>query len=616
MKITIIVSMLLGLGCFGCSSSAEITYLSTVETSPRGAPLVVSPGIDSVVAMWAQQQAQDTSFVTIEEEEQAAAYKQEGIRLATAADSLWRIFKINPDSAYHVSREDSIKAIKRFNEGARTLNAYAQLDSTQVEEARALLARAQQQLEAALVSNPSDSSTRQWLARVYYDQGRWFSQEGRYLACIDMLERLTYLRRGEHIYLRDLGECQYAAMQWSAMLETFRKAEEVLLDATYEGLAAQDSAHLFLYVYRQAEAHTRRYDADAAINHFKRAKQLARTSQNQAVAQSYIDWILWDEGNIKNVMARDSLREVAPDDPKGAARGYEALLAAVTKKQAKHEVAWRLALVENMLGQFEQAVRRLREVIIETPTQPEDLPTFEIGDALRLVQALAGDDFAVQVAAAETLNAADPEVVDGLLPVLRRPDGVSAQRLAERLEQTGTSRPEVARAVRGLGNEAPAARLRAADALCLATHSLPLDQLYYVPGKNLRITLYGVPQDPAYGRYFEDYATLLFNLGQSYLDTDRQKALVHFMQASTVPSLIRTDAFYEIAQLLRNNTRSALSFTWLALRDFTRLTPQQRAHLQLDTNRQQELYFALSQHFRNLGAFDCGRSYYEHAQAF
>ncbi len=125
-----------------------------------------------------------------------------------------------------------------------------------------------------------------------------------------------------------------------------------------------------------------------------------------------------------------------------------------------------------------------------------------------------------------------------------------------------------------------------------------------------------MPQDPAYQRYFEDYAALLFNMGQSYLDEDRQKALVYFMQASTVPSLSRTDAFFEIARLLQNNTRSALSFTRLALQEFVRLTPQERERAQLSPTREQELYFELSQHFRNLGAFDCARSYYEQWQAF
>lgn len=617
MKTAIIFSMLLSLWCLGCSSGPEIAVPPPVMSDTRvTAPLVVPSGVDSVVARWGQHQARDTSFVTIDREEQAATFKQEGIQLATAGDSLWQMLNMNPDSAYVVTRQDSIEAIERFNEGAGTIQTYAELDTTQAERAEALLARAQLQFEASLKLNPFDSGTRQWLGRVYLNQGQRFRQEGRYFACAKVLERLTCLQPGEHVYWRDLGNCQYAAKQWEAVLETFRKAEEVLRKTSYDGSTAADSAKLFLYVYRQAEAHTRLYEADAAIAHFERAKGLARSPKNRDAAQSYIDWIRWDDGNIKNVETLDSLRAVVPDDPEGAQQGYQALLAAVSAPRAKDEVAWRLALVENILGEYKQAVKWLLPVVAEAPTLPEDRPLFSTNDAGELIQALTQDDLDAQLAAAEALKAVDPVAVDSLLSVLRRKDPASARRLAEYLERTGTSRPAVVRIVRGLGNEAPAQRQRAADALCLVAHSLPRDQLYYVPGENLQIPWYGVPQDPAYQRYFEDYAALLFNMGQSYLDKNRQKALVNFMQASTVPSLSRTDAFFEIARLLQNNTRSALSFTRLALQEFVRLTPQERERAQLSPTREQELYFELSQHFRNLGAFDCARSYYEHWQAF
>ena len=88
----------------------------------------------------------------------------------------------------------------------------------------------------------------------------------------------------------------------------------------------------------------------------------------------------------------------------------------------------------------------------------------------------------------------------------------------------------------------------------------------------------GTPTDEVYERYFDDFGTLLINLGRSFRveQRDRRTSLKYFTQATTFPWTGRAVAHLESATLLQGNVEAALASANLALEDETSLNEQQR----------------------------------------
>ncbi|MGB1779277.1 MAG: hypothetical protein ACPHQP_06965, partial [Longimicrobiales bacterium] len=107
--------------------------------------------------------------------------------------------------------------------------------------------------------------------------------------------------------------------------------------------------------------------------------------------------------------------------------------------------------------------------------------------------------------------------------------------------------------------------------------------------------------DQAYARYFDDFGTLLVNLGRGFRveQRDRRTALKYFTQATTFPWSGRAVAQFESARLLQGNVEAALENANLALADETSLNDQQRG----------ELYRLLMELHRRTGDFDAARRY-------
>lgn len=463
--------------------------------APAPPPVPVRPipaGVDSVTAMEVDSIA-DASFVSEADEAQALALQDEGRLMVERTDSMWLVMSALIEAEAGVSESDSVEAREAANQGGVAL---VQLDSlirvsdldqqTLARESGVLLDSAEVALERSFQLNPFDTRSRVWLSQVYELQARRLGRAEQYQRAIEELEKLTLLTPDQHGVFAMLANNYFYAGNWDGAALNYRRAEEVYL-ATYDLLVDDvqpiDSATVYAYAQAQGDMHVQRLDADRALEAYRRALDFAPTADDRAYVNGELEWMAWDDQNLRSAFTRDSLLTLEQGgDLEGARRGYTALLVDLNSTTAIDEIDWRLGIVEYNLGRNEEAANRLQALVARSPTGPD-----------------------------------------------------------------------------------------------------------------------GVPAAEAYLRYFDDFGTLLLNLGREFRveQRDRRTALKYFTQATTFVWSGQAVAYFETARLLQGNVEVALENAALAMADETSLSEQQRA----------DLYRLLMDLHRRTGDFEEARRY-------
>ncbi|MDG2282812.1 MAG: hypothetical protein P8L45_06800, partial [Longimicrobiales bacterium] len=240
---------------------------------------------------------------------------------------------------------------------------------------------------------------------------------------------------------------------------------------------------VYAYVQAQADMHLQRLDASRASTGYERALLFAPTAEDSAYVNGELEWMAWDDQNLRSAFTRDSLLTLEQGgDMDSARRGYAALIPTLSAQSAIDETDWRLGIVDYNLGNDVDAANRLQALIERAPTGPD-----------------------------------------------------------------------------------------------------------------------GVPSADGYQRYFDDFGTLLVNLGRRFRveQRDRRTSLKYFTQATTFPWSGRAVAYFESARLVQGNVEAGLESANLALAEETSLNDQQRG----------DLYRLLVELHRRMGDFDAARRY-------
>lgn len=112
----------------------------------------------------------------------------------------------------------------------------------------------------------------------------------------------------------------------------------------------------------------------------------------------------------------------------------------------------------------------------------------------------------------------------------------------------------------------------------------------------------GIPVDPDYVRYVNDYGLICYNIAQDYLDQrNRQNALKYFMQSATVNWENRARANLQIANMLINNVERSMEFARLAEEESDSLNEQDK----------RALFSLLTDLHRRMGNLEDARKYHE-----
>ena len=477
-------AMLVATGCGGGSVEAPPPAPAPVRAIPAGVDSTTAMEVDSIA---------DASFVSEADETQALELQEDARLIIERTDSMWLVMSELVDADVIVSEADSMEARDSANQGGMAL---VQLDSlirtsdldqeALARESAALLDSAEVSLERSFQLNPFDSRSRVWLAQVYELQARRLGRAEQYQRAVDELEKLALLTPDQHGVFAMLANNYFYMENWDGAALNYEKAEEVYLetyDLVIEAPQPLDSTTVYAYTQAQGDMHVQRLDATRASAAYERARDFALTAEDSSYVNGELEWMAWDDQNLRSAFARDSLLTLEQGGDLNAARsGYAALLPELSAPAAIDEIDWRLGIVDYNLGNNEAAANRLQALVARAPVGPD-----------------------------------------------------------------------------------------------------------------------GAPDGEAYTRYFDDFGTLLVNLGRSFRveQRDRRTSLKYFTQATTFPWSGRAVAQFESARLLQGNVEAALEIANLALADEASLNDQQRG----------ELYRLLMELHRRTGDFESARRY-------
>ena len=350
---------------------------------PAG-PTVVPAGVDSTVAERADSLA-DASFVEPAREEESAELREESVLMVERTDSLWQIMAEALDSTRVVSTEDSLAARTAGTRGGEALVELDRLLRTSEMDVDALARRtavlldsAQTALERAFQLNPFDTRNRMWLAQVYGLQARRLGQTESYDRAIDELEKLALLTPDQHTVFAMLANNYFYVESWDGAALNYQKAEDVYRetwDLVVDEDPVLDSAVIYSYAQAQGDMHVQRLDASRAVEAYERALEYAPTPEDSAYVTGELEWMAWDDMDLRAAFARDSLLALEQEgDLEAARRGYAELLPELSRQEAIDEIEWRLGIVDYNLGNTEAAAERLQALVARTPTGPSGAP--------------------------------------------------------------------------------------------------------------------------------------------------------------------------------------------------------------------------------------------------
>lgn len=338
-------------------------------------------GVDSALAAEVDSLSR-TIFVNWERQQQARVKFDVGEQQFEESNQMWlALMSLGDISA--IENKDSLEAIRQFNNGAQQLIALRELqqkgnldENAFKKQSLVLMDSARSAFEQSVRLNPFDRNSRLWLSRVYQMEAERYLQNERLTDAAQTLEKLIQMDKSQHGLYGRLGQIYMSQKKWDHANQNFRSAEEVLRNTAVfqvpEGqeindtttATALDSSTLFLYVYYQGESNIRRYNSELGLNDLERALTLARSEEDRRTIAATIEWIRWDDGNIRSAEERDKLlRLIDKQQYEEAAKGFDRLILSLKSGRAARETEWRLALLEfTYLGQQDQAMERMKKI--------------------------------------------------------------------------------------------------------------------------------------------------------------------------------------------------------------------------------------------------------------
>lgn len=374
-SISIFIAALLLMGCGSSAPTASVSSSTNTSPSTMRSAIYVPPGVDSSTARFADSVA-SKSFVSLDKQEQAARETEKARKLISTSDTLWQYLDMASDTtrADSVTQERKNAAIRAYNRGADSLKQYlrvgrvSEIDSMEAANMQdGLLTSAQRALEKAISLNPYDDPTRNLLSRVYTLRARRLGDRQAYDKSIDILEKLTRLRKDQPGLYNALANNYYETDQYGKAAEKYREAREAYIESVKLSLdeeAELDSNRVYQYIVAEADAHVYSRDAAPAIERYELARQYAMSADQEKFVQGEIKWVNWDDGNIDAAFARDSLASLANQGEfSAAAEGFRVLKPQLQTQSARNEIDWRLAQAEYQNEQKDQAAERLQALV-------------------------------------------------------------------------------------------------------------------------------------------------------------------------------------------------------------------------------------------------------------
>jgi hypothetical protein len=137
------------------------------------------------------------------------------------------------------------------------------------------------------------------------------------------------------------------------------------------------------------------HDATAALAFLHDAKQSTHSAEKRSELNHYIEWINWDDGNIRAVEERDAIYELYKQGEfKDANNRYKKLLNILTTQRTRNLVNWKIALIDfSILNRKKDAIQRMYDVVHNLPAKQDSMSSVYLNDYGSMCYAL-GIEFA------------------------------------------------------------------------------------------------------------------------------------------------------------------------------------------------------------------------------
>ncbi len=195
----------------------------------------------------------------------------------------------------------------------------------------------------------------------------------------DELERVVFFIKNVHILYSDLGEIYSRLGDWNNAFKNYDLAKNALRKSSIFSIpdpesyfdriseVPVDTNRLAGYLSLQADCKMKLYEAQPALALYREAQAITPNINLKEEFQKTIDWILWDDGNIRASEIRergDSLRIYDKNYSAAKEIYLESLLPILWNKRTRDETNWRIALLDfNYLGNKPEGVQRMFYVI-------------------------------------------------------------------------------------------------------------------------------------------------------------------------------------------------------------------------------------------------------------
>ncbi len=305
------------------------------------------------------------------------------------ADSLWRY-----GQRQLLASQDSLAVLRQMSQAERYLErrpeVYQQIrklikkvgrldPGVRIEVSKQLMMLAAEDFEGAIRSDRFYIPYRQQYCKFLQKLAERLSDRSYLDRAAEQMERVVFAIKGQHVLFANLAEIYFKLGDWNSAYKNFDAARNALIRSAifsvpnpqpYFSRLAEvpvDTNRVVAYLNWQAICKTKLYDAQPALALYRQAQRMTPDAELKQRFQERIDWILWDDGNIRASEIRekgDSLRIIAKDYPATKKIYSESLLPILWTKRTKDEINWRIALIDFVqLGNKAEGVQRLYYVV-------------------------------------------------------------------------------------------------------------------------------------------------------------------------------------------------------------------------------------------------------------
>ncbi len=295
-------------------------------------------------------------------------------QLFTSHDSLTVLRQLSQAEPYLERRPKANEQIRKLIKKAGRLNR-----EVRIEVSKQLMIIAIEDFETAIRSDRFYIPYWQQYCKFLQKVAERFADKSYLIRAAEQMERVVFAIKGQHILYANLAEIYFKLGDWNNAYKNYEAARNALIkSAIFSAPAPQqyfsrpgevpvDTNRVVTYLNWQAICKIKLYEAQPALALYRQAQRMTPNPELKQRFQERIDWILWDDGNIRasEVKERaDSFRIVAKDYQTAKKIYLESLLPILWTKRTKDETNWRIALIDfAQLGNKAEGVQRLHYVI-------------------------------------------------------------------------------------------------------------------------------------------------------------------------------------------------------------------------------------------------------------